>query len=170
MGASALRANAVVHEGGGPVADEALAARYRAAARSLGAIADGSPDPARSIGIAEALRHLADSYMGCDARFSLLCEAESAVRRATGVHAEPIAVPEDPDEFPEDRVSRLGVLADPRDLAASLLGAVEGERLGIASAACGILARLLLDHPASIGEDDRRAIAEAVRRDWTLPT
>jgi hypothetical protein len=95
---------------------------------------------------------------------ALRADAEATLRRLE-IAADELAS----DEFPEDRVSRLGVLADPRDFAASLLDAIEGERLRIANAACGILARRILADPASLDDDARRALADAIRMDWTTP-
>lgn len=141
LGAEALRADAESSDGLGTLGDPEGAARDRAAAAILDAIAADDADT-------RALRS----------------DAEATLRRLE-LAADDLAS----DEYPEDRVSRLGVNAEPRDFAASLLDAVEGERLRIANAACGILARRILADPAALDDDDRRALADAIRMDWTAP-
>lgn len=164
-GAAALRADAISADDAGPLADPQEAERDRAAARSLQALADHAIDPVPALAVSEDLRRLADDYMGDDVRFGLLVEAEALVRRALGTLPEPVVdAAELEEEAAEDRVARGAGTVE--DLARALQGAVTGERLRIAEAACRILAGRILDAPGSLTAEERRLIVVAVQADW----
>jgi hypothetical protein len=79
----------------------------------------------------------------------------------------------DPESAALDRIAAgRGTFAD---LATALRGAVDGERLEIAAAACAALADAIErrgSRAGGVGNEVERhyaALAEAVRRDWTAP-